>query len=430
MQNLQYISQNIAWCSPLTLASQIDESHWILLYSGVRNSYSGRYSFLACGLREQIKSDDFLKLSSNLSNNKPLFENAWFGYLGYELKNTLEDSERSQASWLNLPALHMMRFGNIYQFDHDTNILTLWSDGKLPLLNINQQKTKTSPPSAINITSNMTHDEYLNKAECIIKKIHSGDLYQANLTRKFYGEFTYTPNHFQLFEKLCAVSPAPYSAFIRLDDNYILSSSPESFLNIDTEGNIITRPIKGTAPRSTDKKTDDILRKQLQESEKDRAENLMIVDLMRNDLSKSCVVGSIKTDALFDVTTHATIHHLSSTVSGKKTPDCSTLDVVKAAFPAGSMTGAPKISAINLCAKLEKQERGVYSGAIGWFGGDGSCDLSVVIRTLLIKDKKFEFQVGGGIVADSTPQNELEELINKAKGILLALEIPVSSIKF
>lgn len=429
MLKSQYTAKNILWCSPLELAEHINEQYWVLLYSGIKTEYSGRYSFLACAMREQIKSDNFLELANSLSHDRACFENAWFGYLGYGLKDALENLEKDESDWLKMPPLHMMRFGNIYQFDHDTKTITLWSDGKSEPTPPTPQILKNGQPKIVNIHSNMTRSEYIEKAAYIIERIHAGDLYQANLTRKFYGEFTATPNYFQIFKKLCSVSPAPYSAFIRLDNDYILSSSPELFLNIDAAGKVITRPIKGTAPRGTDKISDDILRKNLGNSEKDRAENLMIVDLMRNDLAKSCIAGSVKTDALFDITTHATIHHLSSTISGKKSPDCSTINAIRAAFPAGSMTGAPKISAINLCSKLEKQERGVYSGAIGWFGGDGSCELSVVIRTLLMRDNKFEFQVGGGIVADSTPENELSELINKAKGILLALEIPINMIE-
>ncbi len=429
MINLQYTSQNIPWCSPLDLATSINDNYWILLYSGTKTNYTGRYSLLACGLNEKITANDFAEFSKNLSNDKPWFENAWFGYLGYGLKNTLENLELDKTDWLDMPDLNMLKFNNIYQFDHETQTLILWSNGQSPAASLNKKINKTAIPSVINIRSNMTRDEYLKKAEHVIERIHEGDLYQANLTRKFYGEFTQQPDYLQIFAKLCSASPAPYSAFVRMDDTYILSSSPELFLNIDVNGNIITRPIKGTSPRGADKKSDDILRQKLSESEKDRAENLMIVDLMRNDLAKCCVAGSVKTDSLFDITTHATIHHLSSTISGRKRSDCSTIDAVKATFPAGSMTGAPKISAINLCSKLEKQKRGVYAGAIGWFGGDGSCDLSVVIRTLIIKDKKFEFQVGGGIVADSTPEKELEELINKAKGILLTLNIPVIAIQ-
>jgi para-aminobenzoate synthetase component 1 len=429
MNNLQYTSQNISWCSPLDLAANISDNYWILLHSGTKTNYTGRYSLLACGLNEKITANDFAEFDKNLSSDKPCFENAWFGYLGYDLKNTLENLETDKADWLDMPDLNMLKFNNIYQFDHETQTLTLWSNGQSPIQTLNKKIKATNIPSVINISSNMTRDEYLKKAEHVIECIHAGDLYQANLTRKFYGEFTQQPDYFQLFKKLCSASPAPYSVFMRMDDIYILSSSPECLLNVDIDGNITTRPIKGTSPRGADKKSDDDLRQKLSESEKDRAENLMIVDLMRNDLAKCCVAGSVKTESLFDITTHATIHHLSSTISGKKRSDYSTLDAVKATFPAGSMTGAPKISAINLCSKLERKKRGVYSGAIGWFGGDGSCDLSVVIRTLIIKDKKFEFQVGGGIVADSTPEKELDELINKAKGILLALDVLLDTLR-
>ncbi len=429
MSKSQYIPYNISWCEPLELAACVDDSHFVLLYSGIRNSYSGRYSFLACDLREQVVGDSFFGLESKLSENREYFENAWFGYLGYGLKDKLENLEKDESDWLNLPDIYMMNFGNIYQFDHDNKILTLWSDSPEAKNIITKKMPQGTIPAVSNIRSNMTRLEYLDKARYIINGIYEGDFYQANLTRKFYGEFIETPNYLYIFKKLCEISPAIHSAFIRSGENYIVSSSPESFLHIDSEGNIITRPIKGTAPRGANKITDDELRKKLSESEKDRAENLMIVDLMRNDLSKCCILGSVKTEALFDVTTHATIHHISSTVSGRKSSDCSTLDVVKSAFPPGSMTGAPKINAINLCSQLEKKQRGVYSGAIGWFGGDGSCDLSVVIRTLLIRGKKFEFQVGGGIVADSIPEKELEELISKAKGILLTLNIPASDIE-
>lgn len=428
MEKLQYSQKTISWCSPLELAACVDEPYWVLLYSSVKTSYTGRYSYLACGLQQKITSSDFAEFSRNLSTDKEQFENAWFGYLGYGLKDTLEKVESDQPDWLQMPKLQMLRFANIYQFDHENKILTMWSNGKSAPLALKPQVTSNHIPPVTNVNSNMIKSEYLQKAAHVIERIHAGDLYQANLTRKFYGEFSGIPDCLQIFRKLCEVSPAPYSAFIKLDDRFVVSSSPESFLNINADGNITTRPIKGTAQRGTDEKSDAELRQKLNESEKDRAENLMIVDLMRNDLARSCLPGSIKTDSLFDITTHATIHHLSSTVSGRKSGNFSTIDAVKAAFPPGSMTGAPKIHAMNLCSKLEWQERGVYSGAIGWFGGDGSCDLSVVIRTLIIKDKKFEFQVGGGIVADSTPEKELEELISKAKGIAMTLNLPLNTL--
>ena len=206
-----------------------------------------------------------------------------------------------------------------------------------------------------------------------------------------------------------------------MGDTYILSSSPELFLNIDKSGHISTRPIKGTSARFADETLDRKSREELAGSAKDQAENLMIVDLMRNDLSRSCIPGSVTTSSLFEITSHANVHHMSSTISGQKKPECSTLDAIKYCFPPGSMTGAPKIMAMNLCSRLEELERGIYSGAIGWLGGDGSGELSVVIRTMLIKGNKFEFQVGGGIVADSVPEKEFKETIDKAKGILASL---------
>ena len=419
------LKTSLPWVSPLELASKIasSEQKCVLLYSGVRTSYSGRYSYLAWGLREEVKSEDFSEFEDVLAHDKY----TWFGYLGYGLKDSLEQLQKSPKNWLNLPNLWMMRFESIYQFDHEKQTVTLWSDGNkeewiaAPLTP--PRNDDTSLPQVTKITSNMSDAQYLQKVAKIIENIHAGELYQANLTRKFYGEFAEIPNDFALFKKLCEVSPAPFSAFIRLGDTSIISSSPESFLRIDASGNVVTRPIKGTAPRGKDKIADKNLRDALKNSEKDRAENLMIVDLMRNDLAKTCELGSIKTEALFEVTTHATIHHLSSTITGKKSSKYSVLDVVKSAFPAGSMTGAPKIRAMNLCSELEGDARGVYSGAIGWFAEDGACDLSVVIRTIILRGKQFEFQVGGGIVADSTPEAELQETIAKARGIMLSLGI-------
>jgi anthranilate/para-aminobenzoate synthase component I len=200
------------------------------------------------------------------------------------------------------------------------------------------------------------------------------------------------------------------------------------FLSLDTLGNVETRPIKGSAPRFEDKEKDQNSKNELQSSEKNRAENLMIVDLMRNDLSRNCVTGSVSVDSLFDVTTYATVHHMSSTIRGKKKPDIATLDLVKGCFPPGSMTGAPKIKAMELCSELEQQARGVYSGAIGWFSGDGACDFSVVIRTLIMQGRRFEFQVGGAIVSDSDPIEEWRETLTKARGIAKALDIPIEKL--
>lgn len=431
MNKKQYTPEKLDyWCLPIELAQNVKDRYFALLYSSTKNNNSGRYSFLACDLREKITSSDINSLGDHLSSDQNIFDNAWFGYLGYGLKNSLENLPEDKKNLINLPDLYMMKFGSIYRFDHEKQEITLWKDSKntTPLNPVlDTKKTGNKIPEAKITGSNMTDIEYLQKVKKIIENIEAGDLYQANLTRKFYGELLNSPDYdqyFNLFCRLCEVSPSAYSAFIRLGDDYIISSSPESFINIDGDGNVTTSPIKGTIGRGINEEDDKQQIKKLKESEKDRAENLMIVDLMRNDLAKTCETGSVVTKNLFDVTNHTTIHHMSSTVCGKRSKGMSTLDVIKAAFPAGSMTGAPKISAMKLCSKLEQLKRGVYSGAIGWFGGDGSCDLSVVIRTIIIQGKIFEFQVGGGIVADSIPEKELEETFVKAKGILLALNIP------
>lgn len=420
------IVQSLPWNDPLTLAAGIDDSCFVLLYSGVKTNYSGRYSYLAFDLAETIEGQDFSSLAKKLSHDRAALDNAWFGYLGYSLKDSLEKLSPDAPGLLNLPKLCMMRFHTIYVFDHERQQITIWSDQANPRILKAQASIASAPFTVSELRSNMTRQSYLDKAAHVIERIRAGDLYQANLTRKFYGRFSKTPNAFQLFEALCRVSPAPYSAYIRINDTHILSSSPEQFLSINADGKVTTRPIKGTAPRHSDAAQDEKSRRALAESAKDRAENLMITDLMRNDLARSCMAGSIEVENLFEITSHATIHHMSSTVTGRKLAECDVLDVVSRSFPPGSMTGAPKIKAMRLCSDMEQLERGVYSGAIGWFGGDGSAELSVVIRTLLLQGSAFEFQVGGGIVADSTPTQELQELLDKSQGIAKALGFSIA----
>jgi para-aminobenzoate synthetase component 1 len=416
------------WIEPLSLAAGIPVSErcWVLLYSGMQLDFTGRYSILALKPDKQIKSKNFTTLEKALSDDRPAFENAWFGYLGYGLKNTLEKLPRDKAGTLPMPALWMARFTLIAVFDHEQKTITLHAKTKTALAffaTLKPKKKPTQTPRVASLRSNMTKDQYLRHVKNVRDDIVKGELYQANLTRKFYGTLKTATAPFDIFCRLAENSPAPYSAFIKTNDFAVISSSPESFLSITPGGSIETRPIKGSIGRKANAAEDRKLLQSLATSEKNRAENLMIVDLMRNDLSKVCDAGSIEVDSLFDITSYATVHHMSSTVKGVKRLDKNTLDVVKACFPPGSMTGAPKIQAIRLCSKLEKVERGVYSGAIGWLGGDGSADLSVVIRTLVLKGKQFEFQVGGGIVADSKPQDEWKETLVKARGLAKTLGI-------
>ncbi|MEI7669373.1 MAG: chorismate-binding protein [Pseudomonadota bacterium] len=425
---MSHQQNRIDWIEPLIFAEKIaeNEAEFVFLYSGEKNSNSENFSYLALFPQEKISSDKFSSLSSKLSNNRSKLENAWFGYFGYELLHDVENIEKEQNSYIILPDLYFVRFGLIIEFDHKKKIINYYAEPniKLPDYIFDKNNFKKSDKKYIthDINYSMSREEYFRIIEETKEEIRKGSFYQANITRKIMGKFIDKPNGFSIFMSLCKESPASYSAFFKTKDFSIISSSPENFLNINKDGVIKSSPIKGTVLRYRNKKLDKESLDYLSNSEKEKAENLMIVDLMRNDLAINSVAGSVKVENLFKISSYKTLHHLSSTIIAQKSDNASTLNVVKSAFPAGSMTGAPKISAIKWCMKKEKIRRGVYSGALGWFGGDGSCDLSVVIRTLIISGNRFEFQVGGGITIDSDAESEWQETITKAKGIMKALE--------
>lgn len=421
----------LEWQEPLLLAYAAEargDTHFVLLYSGQRYPHTGRYSYLALALKQEVSGSDFEVLPP-LTNTLPWFENAWFGYLGYELKHALETLPPDMPGSMDLPNLWFGNFRLILRFDHETRSMEAFAESPeaLSLIPSPLPLPPAAPARVSALASNMSKEEYFRKVESIRESILRGDIYQANLTRKFFGETSAAP--FLLFAELCRVSPAAYSAYLRIGNTQILSSSPERFLTLDTSGVVETRPIKGSARRSPDPKEDSAARAALEKSEKDRAENLMIVDLMRNDLSRGCVPGSVSVEGLFEVTSYPTVHHMASTVHGMKRPDLCALDLIKSCFPPGSMTGAPKIRAMEICSSHERIKRGVYSGALGWFGGDGSTDFSVVIRTLILHHGRFEFQVGGAIVYDSKPEEEWQETLTKATGIAKALGITLSSLE-
>ena len=281
---------------------------------------------------------------------------------------------------------------------------------------------------ASNLESNFDKNQYLEKVSHIKDRIIEGDIYQANLTRKFNGKIK-VDNNFDIFLKLNKESPGNYSSFMKLKENYIISSSPELFLSINSKGRIKSSPIKGTAPRVIKDKIKDLeSKKHLKNCKKELSENLMIVDLVRNDLSRSCKAGSIKVKNLFKINSYKTVHHMSSDVIGKIDKKFNNIDVVKNAFPPASMTGTPKIKAMEICSNLELVKRGIYSGSIG-FVSQKKCKLSVVIRTLIVNKNNFEFQVGGAITHGSNPYKEWLETIQKAKGILKSININLKKIK-
>lgn len=419
------------WQEPLDVLTRLESEETLLcFYSAFKEAHTGQHSFICWGEHKSITGKTWDTLASALSNNKAWHENAWFGWLGYSLRNNIESLSHGSKSPLEHAPLHMMQFSHLLRFDHDERTVTYhFINAPSEKWITNQSRTAPEPCHVTTLASNMDKASYLKIVNNTIKRIQAGDFYQANITRKFFGTCSASPTSAYMFVRLCELSPAPYSAFIKQGKDSILSSSPECFLSIDAKGRITTRPIKGSAKRNADALLDKTVQNSLLNSEKDNAENRMIVDLMRNDLSRASVHGSVKASTQPTLHSYTTIHHLIATITAQKRHEITTLDAVKMCFPPGSMTGAPKIAAMEWCTQQEQQERDIYSGAIGWFGGDGSCDLSVVIRTLKLRGSEFEFQVGGGIVADSDPVREWQETLTKARAICTLLGISLQDIE-
>ena len=276
-----------------------------------------------------------------------------------------------------------------------------------------------SPRRSIGLRSTFTHRGYLNAVAKVREYIVAGDIFQANLSQRFQAPLREPP--FDLYRRLRRRNPAPFAAYLAFDEVTVLSASPERFLRLDPDGQVETRPIKGTRPRGLGPMHDAALGRALAESVKDRAENVMIVDLLRNDLSRVCRPGSVRVPELFALEQHPTVHHLVSTVLGDLEPGADAVDLVRAAFPGGSITGAPKVRAMEIIAELEPTRRGVYCGSIGYLSATGAMDTSIVIRTFVLRDGELYFQAGGGIVADSDPELEYRETLDKAAGLIATL---------
>jgi para-aminobenzoate synthetase component 1 len=279
-----------------------------------------------------------------------------------------------------------------------------------------------TPSPAHALTSNFTRDAYLDAIARAKSHIAAGDIYQVNLSQRFETRLD-AASPFDLYRRLCAASPAPFAAFLNLGKGRaVLSASPERFLLLDGR-RVETRPIKGTRPRGATPADDARLRAELEASEKDKAELVMIVDLERNDLGRVCETGSVEVSEPRVIETYAQVHHGVATVRGTLRAGAGAVELLRATFPGGSITGAPKVRAMEIIEDLEPTRRGVYTGAIGYIGFDGGLDLSIAIRTLLVEGTRVTFQAGGGIVADSEPEAEYEETRVKASGMMKALGI-------
>ena len=363
------------------------------------------------------------------------FTLGWVGYLGYELKAEC-DGELAHRSTEPDAAMVFADHGVV--FDHRTGhtyLLALVEDGDeesardwlrtaaetLAGVEGRGAGPAPAPGPAGGVPVRLRHDRtaYLDLIDNCYEQIRAGETYEVCLTNMIEAEAQLDP--WQAYRFLRRVSPAPFAAYLGFGDVSVLSTSPERFLRIDRHGMMESKPIKGTRPRGSTPQEDALLVADLATSEKDRAENLMIVDLVRNDLGRCAEIGSVVADPVFQVETYATVHQLVSTVRARLRPEVSAVDGVRSAFPGGSMTGAPKIRTMQIIDQLESGPRGVYSGAIGYFSLTGAADLSIVIRTVVLNGNHLRYGVGGAIVALSDSDDEFEETAVKAKPLLMLL---------
>jgi aminodeoxychorismate synthase component I len=349
------------------------------------------------------------------------------GYLGYEmLKGAREMGESAELMIVDRAMVFDHRDRHMYfigLFETEAEFQNWHRAALLRLTLVGGELAsytqRTKEPKILSSKLRHSPDKYLELIDKCKQHIASGDVYQLCLTNQILIEHDADP--LKTFLTLRQQNPAPYGSYIKTANREIVSSSPEQFLKVTAEGKISSKPIKGTRPRSQVPVQDELLAKELRENQKEQAENLMIVDLMRNDLGRICEPGSVTVEKLFDVESYATVHQLVSTVTGTLQPGQNAVTALEACFPAGSMTGAPKIRAIEILEDLEAGSRGIYSGAIGYLGFDGSADLGMTIRTLVFEGNVASLGVGGGITIDSNPEQELQETMLKAEALLRTL---------
>lgn len=396
---------------------------------------------------EQSQGDPFdilegyLKEYKRDERNELPFNGGAVGFFSYDLKNRLEKLPQTAAVDMNVCQMHFGFYDKVLVIDHQekktyaaTYGVTGDSEGILDAIEkrvmelcqtdvsgLDDEIFKAMKNSEeVHYTSNFTKPEYLEALDSIHEYIRQGDIYQANLTQRFTADLKSSPE--TLYRILRKVNPAPFASYIPMDEGAIVSSSPERFLKL-TDGLMETRPIKGTVPRGSTQEEDEKNKAWLAASEKDRAELLMIVDLERNDLGRVAKTGSVKVTELYKIEAYPTVYHLVSTVQAHLKEDASTVDLVKATFPGGSITGAPKIRAMEIIDELEPTARNVYTGSIGYIDLNGDMDLNIVIRTFVCLDDKAYFQAGGGIVWDSDNEMEYEETFHKAIALMRSIEI-------
>jgi aminodeoxychorismate synthase component I len=350
------------------------------------------------------------------------------GYISYDAGRLLEELPDESEADFNIPDMKFIFYKNIIIFDLINNKKYITDlDGNIENINsilkvihsgnkIDEEMVKKE--SNNKFYSNFNKEEYKNSVTKLKNYIVSGDVYIANMTQRFWCRNE--EDSFDIYKKLRSINKAPFSAYLNFEDFQIISSSPERFIQV-VNNKAHTRPIKGTRPRGATIEEDEKNKLELINSEKDKAELLMVVDLERNDFSKVCKPHTVKVTENFKLEEYATVFHLVSTVEGQLKDKVSSVECIKECFPGGSITGTPKIRAMEIIEELEGLKRNIYTGCIGYFDFRGNCDFNIAIRTILKKDNKAYFGVGGGITYDSIEEDEYNETLDKAKALMRVL---------
>jgi para-aminobenzoate synthetase component 1 len=446
-----------------------DRRHSFFLDSGMDPHKLGRYSFIGSQpflvmksrgdsitfsgsyKKKKMKGNPFdilailLKMYSMEKGASPVpFTGGAVGYLSYDLRHFIEKLPKDAIDDLELPESYLGFYDTLLAFDNLLAKTYIVSTGfpetddrcreerassrleevrrDLLCAGNKDRRKKTVRDAAAGkraeLKSGFSHKEYIAAVKKARQYIIEGDIFEVNLSQRFEAELNITP--YELYKRLRRINPAPFAGYLNFRDVAVVSASPERFIHLRGDS-VETRPIKGTRPRGENPQQDEALADELLNSPKDRAENIMIVDLERNDLGRVCRYGSVKVTELAILEVFPTVFHLTSTIIGRLNEDKKAIDLLRAVFPGGSITGAPKVRAMEIIDEIEPTRRSVYTGSIGYLGFNGDIDLNIAIRTIIVKKNKAYFQVGGAIVYDSDPEAEYQETLHKAKAMIDSL---------
>ena len=388
-------------------------------------SYSG---ILAVEALTSLKTD-YTDAFDKLKEYQQLTGDWLFGYLSYDLKNDVEALNSNNTDGLDFPDLFFFQpkriisiIGESVEFNYLNMVADEIATDYKMISELPPQPDTNRNESDIKIKLRIFKDAYYSQVQKMLAHIHRGDIYEANFCQEFYAENTVL-DPLIVYKKLNDISKAPFAAFLRIEDKYLLSASPERYLRKEAN-KVISQPIKGTAKRSQHPSEDLDHKNNLKLDAKERAENIMIVDLVRNDLSKSAIKGSVTVEELCEVYSFEQVHQMISTITAVVAANKNPVDILRETFPMGSMTGAPKVSAMKIIEELEATKRGLYSGAVGYFSPENNFDFNVVIRSILYNhNRKFvSYSVGSAITSKASPEKEYEECLLKAKAMRQVLE--------